>query len=43
MVDVLTQAHNVPTLSHVTWPPKGENQLSVMGQQRGSQGLTVTM
>ena len=35
--------HNVPTLSRLTWPPKGENRPSVTGQRTVAQGWIVTM
>ena len=37
------QPHNIPTLSCLTRPPKGENQPTVMGQRTVAQGWIVTM
>ena len=36
-------AHNVPTLSRLTRPDEGENQLGVTGQRRVAQGCIVTV
>jgi len=36
-------AHNVPTLSRLTRPPKGENRPSVTGQRTVAQGWIVTV
>jgi len=41
--DVDRMPHNVPTLSHLTRPPEGENWPSVTGQRTVAQGWTVTM